>query len=171
MNDVVDELLSEAQREVAALFLPLSCDTLLVPMAAVAEVTNEQMPISPLGHPDKRFYGWISWRGQQLALLSFEALSGDEPVPYSTGSHVVILNAAGAARNHGFYGLLIQGYPQRIDIADSEDVRPEVRPTNRQGVLYELVINGEFAYIPDFELMESAVAQVPVSTLGTRNHG
>lgn len=165
MSGVVDELLSKAKREVAALFLTLSCDTLLVPMAAVAEVTNEQMPIKPLGHPDKRFYGWVNWRGQQLPLLSFEALSGHERFPYSADSHVVILNAAGAARNHGFYGLLIQGYPQRIDIVDAEDVRPEVREADRPGVLYELVINGEFAYIPDFEYMESAVAEVPVSTL------
>lgn len=171
MNDVVDELLSKGQREVAALFLPLSCQTLLVPMAAVAEVTNEQMPISPLGHPDKRFYGWVSWRGQQLALLSFEALSGNERFPYSADSHVVVMNAAGAARNHGFYGLLIQGYPQRIDIIDSEGARTEVKSSDRPGILYELVIDGQFAHIPDFEHMESAVAEAPVSTLGARNHG
>ena len=41
MSGVVDELLSKAKREVAALFLTLSCDTLLVPMAAVEGYIKE----------------------------------------------------------------------------------------------------------------------------------
>lgn len=156
MNDITDELFLNEPEEISALFLHLTSDSLLVPMAAIAEVTNDDMEIMPLDEPDDRFYGSVSWRGLQLPLLSFEALSGGRRQTLSAESRVVILNAIGPGKVRGFYGLVVQGYPQRVNIVDIEETQPIARQKSGvPGVLYEVVVMGQLALIPDFEFLET----------------
>lgn len=143
-------------------FLHLASGTLLVPMAAIAEVANDNIEVTPLDEPDSRVYGSISWRGTQLLLLSFEALSGGRREALSIESRVVILNAIGSGKERGFYGLAIQGYPQRVDIVDTEDAQPITRLSRVPGVLCEVVIHGQLALIPDFEALEALNTEVPL---------
>ncbi|MBV1932212.1 MAG: chemotaxis protein CheW [Porticoccaceae bacterium] len=167
MNNITDELLLDGPEEISALFLHLASDSLLVPMAAVAEVTNEDMEIIPLDEPDDRFYGSISWRGLQLLLLSFEALSGGRREALSTESQVVILNAIGPGKTRGFYGLVVQGYPQRVNIVDTEEAQPIARQSRVPGALYEVVVVGQLALIPDFDFLETLCAEVRLPSLAS----
>ena len=159
MSNAVDELLLDGSEAVSALLLVLANKSLLVPLSAVAEVTNNDMTITPLEEPDDRFYGWITWRDQQLPLLSFEGLLGARPLPLTAQTRVVILNAIGAAAERGFYGLVVQGYPQRVNIVETDDA-PIVKSKDVPGVLYE-VIEGEAALIPDFEYLEKLSIGIP----------
>jgi chemosensory pili system protein ChpC len=159
MSNAVDELLLDGPDEVSALLLALANKSLLVPLSAVAEVTNNDMTITPMENPDDRFYGWITWRDQPLPLLSFEGLSGETPLPLTTQSRVVILNAIGAAAERGFYGLVVQGYPQRVNVVDSDEGLVE-KSKDIPGVLYE-VVEGELALIPDFEYLERLSIEIP----------
>ncbi len=154
MNEVADGLFDSSE-EVSALFLHLTSDLLLVPMAAIAEVTGEDIDIMPLEEPDDRFCGWISWRGLQLRLLSIEVLFGGKQYALTDQARVVVLNAIGPAREKGFYGLVIQGYPQRVDLVDSAEGQPMVKPSDIPGVLCEVVVMGQLALVPDFETLET----------------
>lgn len=164
MNNIADGLLLEEPEEVSALFLHLTSDSLLVPMAAIAEVTNDDMEIIPLDEPDDRFYGSVSWRGLQLPLLSFEAVSGGRRQALTAESRVVILNAIGPGQARGFYGLVIRGYPQRVDIVDTDEAQPISRQSGMPGVLYQVVVMGQSARIPDFEFLETLCAEMPIPT-------
>ncbi|PCH51460.1 MAG: hypothetical protein COC20_05655 [Cellvibrionales bacterium] len=152
MSNAVDELLLDGSDAVSALLLVLANNSLLVPLSAVAEVANNDMAIAPLENPDDRFYGWIMWRDQQLPLLSFEGILGETPVPLTAQSRVVILNAVGAAAERGFYGLVVQGYPQRVNIVDNDEELTK-KLEDIPGVLYQ-VVQEEAALIPDFEYLE-----------------
>ena len=152
MSNAVDELLLDGSDAVSALLLVLANNSLLVPLSAVAEVANNDMAITPLENPDDRFYGWIMRRDQQLPLLSFEGILGETPVPLTAQSRVVILNAVGAAAERGFYGLVVQGYPQRVNIVDNDEELTK-KLEDIPGVLYQ-VVQEEAALIPDFEYLE-----------------
>ena len=167
MNELTDELLLEGVEEVSALFLRLASDSLLVPMAAIAEVTNDEMNIVPLDEPDSRCYGWVNWRGLELLLLSFEAVSGGRPPTFTKESRVVILNAIGCGKARGFYGLVVQGYPQRVNIVDTDEAQPLAKQSAVPGALYEVVVEGQLALIPDFEYLESLSAGIPVPIRGS----
>ena len=155
MSSAVDEFTLDEPDVVSALLLPLEKHTLLVPMAAVAEVTSYDHPVLPLAIQDDRFYGWITWRDQQLPLFSFEGLLGEAPLPLTPQSRVVIFNAIGAAEDRGFYGLVVQGYPQRVNILDTDDTRSELESTDVGCLLYEIKIAEQQALIPDFECLEA----------------
>ena len=167
MNDIADELLLDGPGEISALFLHLASRCLLVPMAAVAEVTNDDMEIIPLDEPDDRFYGSVNWRGVQLLLLSFEALSGGRRQALTAESRVVILNAIGPGKARGFYGLVVQGYPQRVNIIDTDETQSIAQSNNEvPGALYEVVVMGQKALIPDFDYLEALSADASASLQG-----
>ncbi len=161
MSNAVDEFILDEPDVVSAFLLPIEKHTLMVPMAAVAEVTNYDMTVLPLAKQDDRFYGWITWRDQQLPLFSFEGLLDETPLPLTPQSRVVIFNAIGAAEHRGFYGLVVQGYPQRVNILDTDDARSTLEPSDVSCLLYEIEVAKQSALIPDFEYLEALSMELP----------
>lgn len=145
---------------VNALLLPVVDTSLLVPMSAVAEVVGSGISVSLLNKPDPKIHGWISWRNQYLPLLSFEGIIGTPPRTFTNDSLVVILNAIELASSRGFYGLVLQGLPHRVKIADT-DSNVAVSKVDLQGVAYDAGSIGEPAVIPDFKFLEKISVEAP----------
>jgi len=161
VTDHSDELPLDGFLRVNALLLPVATTPLLVPMSAIAEIVSDDISITPFEAKDERFYGWIRWRNQTLPLLSFEGLSGTTQLPFTAASHIVILNAIGDASKSSFYGLVLQGFPRRIDIANSGGTRPIEKQKDVPGVLYNAELGAELVRIPDFEFLEMLIAEAP----------
>jgi len=53
---------SETQKIIACLYLPVNQQQLLLPNVSVAEVVGYQSPEAPSNKPDY-FLGYVSWRG------------------------------------------------------------------------------------------------------------
>ena len=145
---------------VNALLLPVADTSLLVPMSAVAEVVGNGVSLSLLNKPDPNIHGWISWRNQRIPLLSFEGISGALPVEFTSKSLVVILNAIEPASSRGFYGLVLQGFPRRVKVAETDNnaISPKL---DQPGIAYDAGNIGEPALIPDFKTLEKFSTDAP----------
>lgn len=161
MADDNDQLIAAEVELVNALLLPLVYSPLLVPMSAVAEVANADLPLTPLTEENECLYGWISWRDQHIPLLSFDSIAGTPRPALSSASRIAILNAVGVAAESGFYALVLQGYPRPVKMSSAEDNQAPTSLQEVPGALFKVTISGEEAIVPDFDYLEAICRDAP----------
>ncbi|OUS09182.1 hypothetical protein A9Q90_04205 [Gammaproteobacteria bacterium 54_18_T64] len=151
--------------QVNGLLLPLSDTDLLVPQLAVAEVVSWGELSEGAFRPSEsaaspHCYGWISWRFQDIPLLSFDSLyQGQKPV-LDKDVKIVICNAVFKAAALGFYALLLTGFPRAIRLNMEAEMALEGEPSDRDAVQMCVNIDGQEALIPDFDFLEQIVCDI-----------
>ncbi len=151
--------------QVNSLLLPVTDTVLLVPQVAVAEVLNwgEQ------GADDLRLdkaatsahcYGWISWRDQDIPLLSFDSIYSGQRPALDKDLKVVICNAVFKASATGFYALLVSSFPRALRLSLEAEMEFESAPSDKPGVQMLVSVDGEAVIIPDFEYLEQIVCEL-----------
>lgn len=151
--------------QVNSLLLPVADTVLLVPQAAVAEVLNwgEQGAdgLRPgQAETNPHCYGWISWRDQNIPLLSFDSIySGVRPA-LDKALKVVICNAVFKASATAFYALLVTSFPRALRLSLEAEMALEGSPSDKPGVQMAVSVDGEAVVIPDFEYLEEIVYEL-----------
>jgi len=151
--------------QVNSLLLPVADTVLLVPQVAVAEVLNwgEQ------GADDLRLdkaatsphcYGWISWRDQDIPLLSFDSIYSGQRPALDKDLKIVICNAVFKASATGFYALLVSSFPRALRLSLEAEMEFESAPSDKPGVQMLVSVDGEAVLIPDFEYLEQIVCEL-----------
>lgn len=150
--------------QVNSLLLPVADAVLLVPQVAVAEVLNwgeqdvDDLRLDKSG-ASTHCYGWISWRDQDIPLLSFDSIySGQRPV-LGKDLKIVICNAVFKASTTGFYALLVSGFPRALRLSLEAEMAFESSPSDKPGVQMLVSVDGEAVLIPDFEYLELVVCE------------
>lgn len=92
------------------LMLPLADRYLLLPNVAVAELIDYQRG-EPASDAPPWYLRQVTWRNQQLPLISFEAACGC-PLAVGDRARIVVLNALGGRPELKFIALVIQGIPR-----------------------------------------------------------
>jgi chemosensory pili system protein ChpC len=137
------------------LLVPLDGDRLLLPSAAVAEVSAYTQPVAVADSPPW-LVGEVRWREQRLPLLSLEVvLRGGVSSPADARCRIVVLYALAGARDPAFYGLLCRDIPKALRLT-REDLRPVELPPGYPGGEVAAV-EGERvgrALVPDLETLE-----------------
>ena len=150
----------QAQQLLTGLTLVLAgARTLLVPSTALAELVAWQSPESLPGgvrHEDG-LIGRISWRGQQLPLLSFEVLAGEDEPDVTQASRIAIFNSLAPSAGLEFYGVLLQGIPRTVQV-DSR-LHSDQSAALRTGELTAVQLDGDCLIIPDLEAVEHKLAR------------
>jgi chemosensory pili system protein ChpC len=145
--DMVDCLVAE-----------MTDESLLLPMAAVAEVVREVIPREDIRAPGW-MYGWLDWRGMDIPLCSFEALSGRDMPALPQPAHAVILNTLDNSGQMPFFALLMQHFPGPVRVAEDDALQALALGDEESAMLMKLVLGKQTVYIPNLEQLEAQLLQ------------
>jgi len=141
------------------LMVPLSNDILLLPNAAVAEVTAYQQPEQTDGMPDW-LLGKYAWRDYQIPVIAFEVLNGDVAgnITINKNSRIAVLNTLNGNMNLPYVGLVTQGIP-RLQVVQNTGIENNSATSERQNVFVAefVLVNGEPVTIPNIDIIERAI--------------
>lgn len=145
-----------AEERIHSLEIPLSGASLLVPSAAVAEVTNPTEFFPVPGTPPW-LLGVIGWRSQAVPVVSFEALLGEPAAAALPSSKIVVFYPIAGRREGDFYGVLSlsEPRPQSITSNTVETENPERLPDTPL-IAAGVKIRGRTLLIPDFDALRAA---------------
>lgn len=145
-----------AQQPIHSLEIPLKGMSLLLPSAAVAEVTNPA-PISPVPGGPVWLLGAFGWRAQAVPVVSFEGLIEQATTPVAAGSRIVVLYPLRGGRAGGFFAFYAIAEPRPQSIIEgavtavSDDGLPD-----SQFIAAGVKIRDRVLYIPDFDALKRA---------------
>ena len=146
----------EARRgAVRSLLIPLSGCRLLLPSVAVAEVVPAAS-IAPVAQKPGWLVGTMEWRFLSIPVLSFEMVSGSFPPGQEKRCQVAVLRSSSA---ENFYGLLMQGIPNLIQVRESELTLLPAKG-EAAAVAARVEVCGQLALIPDLDALERRVREL-----------
>ena len=141
--------MSSLPSDISSLLIPMQGRPWLVPNIVVAEIIPLRQPDRP-GHGPEWLLGWLSWRDQNIPLLSFEKLNESGQITIGQDARIAVLNTV--AGKSTFYAVIVQGIPRMMKVAKDEPV-----DTGPAEAMY-IQVGGDLAVIPDLDAIEGAVA-------------
>lgn len=146
--------MSETQKVIACLYLPINQQQLLLPNVSVAEVVGYQIPDTSTEKPDF-FLGYVTWRGIKIPLLSYELANGQSSSKVTPSARIVVINSIGEHHDKlPFFAIVTQGIPRLVKVA-SDLIKPVSGYTLNKAELSSIKLDGEDAIIPDLPYLEA----------------
>lgn len=145
--------------EVYSLLIPYAGGKLILPRLAVTEVMGYTRPRPVRGAPPW-LLGLITWQGQEIPLVSFEALCGRKVPERANRTRIAVLFAIGGQMEPPVFALLTQGYPYLVRVnaavigAEADDTFGAEAP-----VLTRARMANERPVIPDLESIEAKLLE------------
>lgn len=142
-----------------AVMIQIADDFLLLPNAAVSEVTTLDRFEPPAADAPVWLAGWHATAERRIPVLSYEALGGKPRPEAVKRSRIVIVNPIGRRVGGGGFALLAQGHPHLISINRGTINSVNLLPTDREElVLSRVRMAGQESVIPDLEQIEARLA-------------
>lgn len=142
-----------------ALLIQITDGALLLPNAAVSEVTALDRFEAPDAEAPPWLAGWHATAERRIPVLSFEALSGRPRPEAHKRAKVVIVNPIGQRVGGGGFALLAQAQPHLISINRGTISAVSLTHDDRgELVLSRVRMAGQEAVIPDLEQIEARLA-------------
>ncbi len=134
--------------------MPVNQQQLLLPNVSVAEVVGYQAPSTPADKPDY-FLGYVTWRGINIPLISYELANGQMSNKVTANTRIVVINSIGEHHESlPFFAIVTQGIPRLVKVA-SDLIKPiKGQATNKAEMTY-VTLDGEEATIPDLQYLEA----------------
>lgn len=152
--------MSDNNQTLACVMIPMIGRQLLLPNVSLAEVVDYSPDINSNADAPAWLAGYLDWRGLKLPVISYDAVNGGPLAqPANRRGRVVILNSiVEEHRNQPFIALMTQGIPSQNRINQSQIQRLD----SPAGVadLMEVEVDGERAWIPNLEYLESLAQQL-----------
>jgi len=119
---------------------------------------NLLVDVAPLGGliVESHKGGWILghkyWHNMRIPVVCFENLSGGSLKKHSEKACIVVFNRSSEYDGQNFWGLLVQGEPNRINIreGDIEAINAQLS----QAEIAAVRVQGEQASVPDLVFVE-----------------
>jgi chemosensory pili system protein ChpC len=146
-------------KEVRSVLIPLHQHDLLLPNAAVAEVTGFQKPEPADGNMPEWFLGYIAWRGIMVPVVSYEGLLGEPVVLPGYRGRILILNTLREHERFSHIGLVVQAIPSLVRVS-SENINPaSTKDEDASQALIKQPVEVDMspAVIPDLDEMERRI--------------
>lgn len=148
----VDEL----PAELVTFLMPVTKRYLLLPNVTVAEIIHHRAPKQPDDMPTW-FLGHLEWRGQQVPMVSFEALNEEPFQADGRRQNIAVLNGISNPEKLPFLAVLTQGAPRLMRITPDEIAAGSSQDRKGPAELMVVSANGETASIPDLNFIENCV--------------
>jgi len=153
----------ESAQLIKCVILTLRKENVIVPNALVAEIISVRDVVECDNTPDW-FLGNMSWRGDDVPLLSFEAAAGADVSKVNLNTQAVVLYAVGKFGDEmesPYLGLVMSGVPHvsrftREQITTDHEASQDEHPMIAQKVR----INGARVSILDVDAMVDMVQNV-----------
>lgn len=148
MNDNTDTL--------SCVMIPMNGRQLLLPNVSIAEVVDLAGTEAPADAPEW-LVGTLDWRGLNLPVISYDAANGGaHTAPGGNRGRIVVLNTIGDHHDRvPFMALVTQGIPSQTRLSEDQ-VRRRDGDTGSADLM-QVDVEGETAYIPDLEFLQSLV--------------
>ena len=156
--------MTQEQKELYSLLIPLKGERLLVPRMCVAEVIAFADTVRDRqdDHPDW-YLGTIEWNNRRLPVVSFDDPDQEERSSKRNRTRVVVFHAITQELKGGYYGVLTQGFPQLVRVnPDVLSLDTEQPLPARQPALCRARMIHEYPLIPDVERIERMIAELPI---------
>ncbi len=146
--------MNQTPLEVRTVLLPLHYGQLLLPNASVAEVAafreSSELPGSP-----EWLLGVIRWQWKEIPLICFDTLVKMPPKKTGIRARIAICYTLGGNPKRPFLGILTQSIPH-LARATEDVIESDPEPSELgSGVIQQVLVNGEKAWIPDLDAIES----------------
>jgi chemosensory pili system protein ChpC len=152
--------MSDKNQTLACVMIPMIGRQLLLPNVSLAEVVDYSPDVTTGADAPTWLAGYLEWRGLRLPVISYDAASGGQLAqPNNRRGRVVILNSiVEEHRDQPFIALMTQGIPSQNRINQSQIQRLDT-PTGIADLM-EVEVDGERAWIPNLEYLESLTQQL-----------
>jgi chemosensory pili system protein ChpC len=145
--------------KVRSLWVPLRDANLLVPNVAVAEISSYRVPSPVQGMPEWCL-GMVKWSGEEIPVISIEAVCGLSMQSNPVFSRLMIVNSVRLDSTVRHYAIVTAGLPGLIQFGP--DTADQFAPCANDGLKCIVRIGDEEAIIPDLdylqELLETELA-------------
>lgn len=149
----------EKIREVYSLLMPLQGARVVLPRAAVAEVTGYARPKNRPDDAPDFLLGFIDWQGQQIPLVSFELACKREAPEQGRRARIAIVFGIGGLLEPNAFAVLTQGYPYLVRVNEGVLKQEDLTEQDMQGpILARVKMANERPLIPDIETLEKMLA-------------
>lgn len=141
-------------REIHCVLIPAGSLRLLLPNSLIAEVIA-QPPVQPLRGKPAWALGSITWRGQQVPLVSFTRLVGATDRDTKSSVRVAVLRTLGGDPRLPFIALMMQGFPRLAALNPDLIVPVDDGVRLPAGECARALVGDDVAVIPDLEWIEA----------------
>lgn len=149
--------------EVRGVLLPLLSGQLLLPNVAVSEVIGYQEPEPFPDHYPDWMLGQLAWRRQPIPLVSYERLLGSPMEHVGNRARVAICCTLNGNTDRPYIGILLKSVPRLARVAVDTVIPINEADDASEMVAQQVRINGQDAWIPDLDALESAIAELAQS--------
>ncbi|NWO05729.1 MAG: chemotaxis protein CheW [Alteromonadaceae bacterium] len=153
--------MNDNSQALQCVLIPVNNRQLLLPNVSIAEVVDFDSTHAGDNTPDW-LIGFIDWRGLQLPVISYDAANGGElMVPGENRGRIIVLNTIGPGHaTSPFMAMATQGIPSqtRLESAQIRQVDADPGPADQM----QVEVDGETAWIPNLEYLESLAGKVMV---------
>lgn len=148
-------------KAIKCIILTLKKENVLVPSAAVAEILSVE-DVSNVTDTPEWLLGTIKWRGEDIPLMSFEALSGDEDLSLNRSTQVAVLYGLNddETLESPYIGLKISGVPHVSRFTANQITINEQNFAEHGLVAQRVKVNGVSMSILDIDAMSAMVTEL-----------
>ena len=145
-----------SQEKIRSLWVPLRGMNLLLPNMAVAEISSYRVP-EVLPDMPEWMLGTVKWGGQDIAVISLEALCGIRVPSNPVFSRLMIVNSVRQDSNVQHYAIVTAGLPGLIQFG--HDTPDEYSDFEEEGLHCMVRIGNEEAIIPDLDHLQGMLEE------------
>ena len=150
--------MKDNSQTLTCVMIPVSRRQLILPNVSIAEVVDYASNDADTGAPDW-LAGRLEWRGLNLPVISYDAANGGTlSVPGENRGRIVVLNTiSDNNKKLRFMALITQGIPSQVRI--TEDQVKRLDGENGPADLMQVEVDGEAAWIPNLDYLESLASE------------
>ncbi|MFP4208200.1 MAG: chemotaxis protein CheW [Wenzhouxiangella sp.] len=149
--------------EIRCVLVPITGGELLLPNAAVAEVTGYSRP-DPVPDTPNWMPGMILWRGWQVPMVHFAVLTGIAEHENSDNARICLLKSLIGSERMPYFAVLTQGFPRltTVDRSNLAEVPEAERPIAVAG---RVMVDDTPAILPDLDRLAHLVVHAAFGAL------
>lgn len=150
--------MKDNSQTLTCVMIPVSRRQLILPNVSIAEVVDYASDDAGTSAPDW-LAGRLEWRGLNLPVISYDAANGGTlSVPGENRGRIVVLNSINDSNKKlRFMALITQGIPSQVRI--TEDQVKRLDGENGPADLMQVEVDGEAAWIPNLDYLESLASE------------
>jgi chemosensory pili system protein ChpC len=144
------------ENEIRAVLIPIEEERkLLLPNAMVAEVLGMRS-IEDVESDEKWLLGTVSWRGWDIPLIDFAALTGAEiEDDINTNYNLAVLKSINHPEDMPYFAVLSRGIPKLQLVSRGDMQLHEEKQINHNAIASLVSIQDEMADIPNMNYLET----------------
>lgn len=152
---------SQRQHTLSGLLLPLTGSHLLLPNAAVVEVSGYPEKIEPVAGAPDWYLGHFDWRGLSLPLVEWERLMGwPAAADPAVRKSVAICHLFSAGHAGSFVGLETSGLPRLVSVTEAGLKAKTDSAAAGSCILGKVRVQDTMAYIPDLDALGGVIGSL-----------